>query len=50
MEDFVPFQVQLERRQHAEEGSRPPGDVAGHHDAYLAEAYAREGQREDPAP
>ena len=93
MEDLVPFQVQLERRQHArlkalaetqgrsmgsmiresvatyladqpleddpalgilglfaDEGSRPLGDVAEQHDAYLAEAYAREGQREDPAP
>ena len=93
MEDLVPFQVQLERRQHArlkslaetqgrsmgsmiresvatyladqpldddpalgilglfaDESSRPLGDVAEHHDAYLAEAYAREGQPEDPAP
>ena len=92
MEDPVPFQVQLERRQHArlkalaetqgrsmgamiresvatylaqqpleddpaldivglfsDERPRPHGDVAEHHDAYLVEAYEREGRRGDPA-
>lgn len=92
MEELVPFQVQLERRQHArlkalaethgrsmgsmiresvatyladqpleddpaldilglfaDERPRPLGDVAEHHDAYLAEAYAREGRQDDPS-
>ena len=91
MEDLVPFQVQLERRQHArlkslaeaqgrsmgsmiresvatyladqpagddpllgiiglfeDTGEQPFGDVAINHDAYLADAYWREGHP-DPA-
>ena len=34
----------------ADEGPWPLGDVAEQHDAYLAEAYAREGYRDDSAP
>ena len=93
MEDLVPFQVQLERRQHArlkalaetrgqsmgsmiresvavyladqpveddpllsiiglfeDTGEKPFGDVAINHDAYLADAYWREGHPDAAEP